>query len=170
MIEGNQIKVELLNLQVFGANINAVISVVIAKQWFFFQGHTTFVGVPGIIFDSYINHVPRYGGFFYQIAVMVAMTGENDFRSKCTEWFAIHPDKCFVAANMRADEKVLPRKVSRNGVARSKPAVGALPAPAPTFFNIRKKGSFRYVMELFERFKSGTFQFADFFKNKRLDS
>ena len=107
---------------------------------------------------------------FEQVAVVVAVAGENYLRAEVAVGHSVNPEGSLIARDMRADENIFSAESVGDDKIGLEPAITELLAPFVALFDGVKKAVLRDAVETLEGCeRAHGSRLADFFKNHRLD-
>ena len=126
--------------------------------------------VTGVKFNRQGNGRSRRCGSTDAVTVVVAVSGDDDFRCIGSIGLPIHPKHGFVAAQLRVQIQGLPSQLLRRCVLRQKPAVAPFTAPFQSGWTLRgrgKQGCFRDFFQPFGGFIHCKRELCDFGEDVR---
>ena len=135
-----------------------------------FKGLFTHHIVTGIKFYRQGNGRSRRCGGADAVAVVVAVSGDDDFRCIGSIGLPIHPKHGFVATQLRVQIQGLPSQLLRRCVLRQKPAIVSFAAPFKSGWALRgrgKQGCFRDFFQPFGGFIHCKRELCDFGEDVR---
>ena len=107
---------------------------------------------------------------FEQVAVMVAVAGENYLRAEVAVGHSVDPEGSLVARDVRADENIYSAESVGDDIICLERALTDLRAPYVAFFDCGLMAVLRDAVETLEGCeRAHGARLADFFKNHRLD-
>ena len=121
--------------------------------------------VTGVKFNRQGNGCARRCGGADAVTVVVAVSGDDDFRCIGSIGLPIHPKHGFVAAQLRVQIQGLPSQLLRRCVLCQKPAVAPFTAPFKSGWALRgrgKQGCFRDFFQPFGSFVHDKRELCDF--------
>lgn len=123
---------------------------IIGEQRVVFGRVAALIGMTRVIFevDGYL--LARLCVLFEQIAVVVAVAGENYLRAEVAVGHSVNPEGSLIARDMRADENIFSAESVGDDKIGLEPAIAELLAPFIALFDGVKKAVLRDAVETLE--------------------